>query len=186
MAYALQFENEEDRQLGSTTQESPNDQGMYAILFPWFAQTIAVFIYYIISRYLTVLPYTAIVFLFGVVYGAVLNPSLTENKEANAIAYSAAIWLNIDGLVILLVFLPGLIFNDSYTINVHLFFQCEDVCNAMSRHCNILSDINLCICLSLLFSVLVSMVRSILATDYFCVSNGKAKITKVGWLVPND
>lgn len=111
----------------NVTQELPNDQAMYAILFPWFAQTISVFIYYIISRYLKVLPYTAIVFLFGVVIGAVTKPTLTANREANALTYSAAIWLNMDGLVILLVFLPGLIFNDTFTINVHLFFQCKDV-----------------------------------------------------------
>ena len=127
---ALQFEDGEDSQLESTTQESPSDQGIYAILFPWFAQTIAVFIYYIISRYLTFLPYTAIVFLFGVVIGAVLNPSVVADRGQNALAYSASIWLNIDGLVILLVFLPGLIFNDAYTINVHLLFQCKDGCDA--------------------------------------------------------
>ena len=132
---ALQFEDGEDRQLESTTQESPSDQGIYAILFPWFAQTIAVFIYYILSRYLTFLPYTAIVFLFGVVIGAVLNPSVVADRGQNALAYSASIWLNIDGLVILLVFLPGLIFNDAYTINVHLLFQCKDVCDVILWYC---------------------------------------------------
>ncbi|KAL7531439.1 hypothetical protein ACHAXR_004044 [Thalassiosira sp. AJA248-18] len=46
----------------------------------------------------------------------------TNNNE-NAVAYSTSIWLGINGQVILLVFLPGLIFHDSFTINVHLFFQ---------------------------------------------------------------
>ncbi|KAL3781604.1 hypothetical protein ACHAW5_010534 [Stephanodiscus triporus] len=122
-AQELDFEGGEVANPGNATQGLPNDQAMYAILFPWFAQTISVFIYYTLSRYLKVLPYTAIVFLFGVVIGAVTKPTLSANREANALTYSAAIWLDMDGLVILLVFLPGLIFNDTFTINVHLFFQ---------------------------------------------------------------
>ena len=90
----------------------------YAILFPFLTQTIAIFIYYIISRYLKVLPYTAIVFLLGTIIGYA-----TDNQQDNAVAYSTSIWLGINGQVILLVFLPGLIFHDSFTINVHLFFQ---------------------------------------------------------------
>lgn len=90
----------------------------YAILYPWFTQTIAILIYYVLSRYLQFLPYTAIVFLLGFVlgYGTTQNPH-------NAIGQSALLWLGINGQVILLVFLPGLIFLDSFTINVHLFFQ---------------------------------------------------------------
>eukprot|EP00580_Thalassiosira_gravida_P014083 CAMPEP_0201682116 /NCGR_PEP_ID=MMETSP0494-20130426/51456_1 /ASSEMBLY_ACC=CAM_ASM_000839 /TAXON_ID=420259 /ORGANISM="Thalassiosira gravida, Strain GMp14c1" /LENGTH=1055 /DNA_ID=CAMNT_0048165873 /DNA_START=148 /DNA_END=3316 /DNA_ORIENTATION=- len=91
---------------------------VYAVLFPWFTQTLAIFIYYIISRYLKILPYTAIVFILGTSIGYFSN-----NQQENAIAYSTSIWLGINGQVILLVFLPGLIFHDSITINVHLFFQ---------------------------------------------------------------
>ena len=101
-------------------EEEELDNPVYAILFPWFTQTIAIIIYYVLSRYLKVLPYTAIVFLLGTVLGYVTN-----NREDNAIAHSASIWLGINGQVILLVFLPGLIFHDSFTINVHLFFQGE-------------------------------------------------------------
>lgn len=41
----------------------------------------------------------------------------------NAIAQSATTWVGIDGEVILLVFLPGLLFLDSYNIDVHLFVK---------------------------------------------------------------
>ena len=93
-------------------------ESTYAVLYPWFCQTIAIVIYYILSRYLTFLPYTAIVFIlgFGIGYG-------TTNDPSSALGKSALLWLNIDGSVILLVFLPGLIFLDAATINVHLFFQ---------------------------------------------------------------
>jgi hypothetical protein len=164
---AQQFEEGEYPLPQNGTQTSPNDQAMYAMLFPWFAQTITVFIYYAISRYLKVLPYTAIVFLFGVIIGVLTKPTLVANREYNAISYSTAIWLKIDGLVILLVFLPGLIFNDSYTINVHMFFQCKGDCNPLYA-------IDLYICSFLTF-FLISSMSSILAIDYFCVSNGKAK-----------
>lgn len=94
------------------------DDPVYAVLFPWFTQTIAIFIYYVITRYLKILPYTASVFILGTCIGY-----FTSSWHENAIAYSASIWLGINGQVILLVFLPGLIFHDSFTINVHLFFQ---------------------------------------------------------------
>ena len=75
-------------------------------------------IYYVVTRYLHSLPYTALVFILGTIIGY-----FTTGNGGDAISDSAAIWLNIDGQLILLVFLPGLIFLDSYTINVHLFFQ---------------------------------------------------------------
>ncbi|KAL7519475.1 hypothetical protein ACHAWX_004231 [Stephanocyclus meneghinianus] len=104
---------------GSVFSYTANELAPYAILFPWFVQIIAVFIYYVITRYLQSLPYTALVFLLGFTIGYA-----TTGYGDNAISDSAALWLTINGQVILLVFLPGLIFLDSYTINVHLFFQC--------------------------------------------------------------
>ena len=100
--------------------DDENNNPVFAILFPFFTQTLAIIIYYLISRYIKVLPYTALVFLLGTIIGYVTN-----NNQENDLAKSVNIWLGINGQVILLVFLPGLIFNDSFTINVHLFFQGE-------------------------------------------------------------
>lgn len=111
-------ENEEVQILTEEEEEYQTTESIYAVLFPFFTQTMAIFIYYILSRYIKVLPYTAIVFLLGTAIGY-----FTKDYHDNAIAYSASIWLGINGQVILLVFLPGLIFHDSFTINVHLFFQ---------------------------------------------------------------
>ena len=102
----------------TTTNEDDYIHPVYALLYPWFTQTIAILIYYILSRYLQFLPYTAIVFLLGMTLGY-----LTTAHSENAIGKSATLWLGINGQVILLVFLPGLIFLDAITINVHLFFQ---------------------------------------------------------------
>ena len=129
------FDNEQDTTVDSTpltlsSEENElyyddideNNNPVYAILFPFFTQILAIIIYYLISRYIKILPYTALVFLLGTIIGYVTN-----NNQENDLAKSVNIWLGINGQVILLVFLPGLIFNDSFTINVHLFFQGECV-----------------------------------------------------------
>eukprot|EP00804_Cyclotella_cryptica_P020988 CCRYP_009307-RB/>CCRYP_009307-RB protein AED:0.30 eAED:0.30 QI:298/0.75/0.8/1/0.75/0.6/5/0/529 len=103
---------------GSSFVDAPEDLSPYAILFPWFVQILAVFIYYVTTRYFRALPYTALVFILGMVVGY-----FTTGYGVNAISDSASLWLKINGQVILLIFLPGLIFLDSFTINVHLFFQ---------------------------------------------------------------
>ena len=41
----------------------------YAILYPSFTQTIAVLLYFVLSRYLPFLPYSAIVYIFGFMLG---------------------------------------------------------------------------------------------------------------------
>ena len=68
-------------------------------------------------RYLHAIPYTAIMFLIGAFIG------MTVRRLDNAIAQSALTWVGIEGEVILLVFLPGLLFLDSYNIDVHLFIS---------------------------------------------------------------
>ena len=102
----------------TTTNDDDYINPVYAVLYPWFTQTLAILIYYILSRYLQFLPYTAVVFLLGVTLGY-----LTSGHSSDAVGKSAILWLGINGQVILLVFLPGLIFLDAITINVHLFFQ---------------------------------------------------------------
>ena len=98
-----------------------NDQSaIYALLFPWLVQTCSIFIYYLITRHFKILPYTAIVFIYGMILGFFTESLPTTT---NPIAYSSKVWLGIDGYVVLLIFLPGLIYNDAHTINVHLFFQ---------------------------------------------------------------
>ena len=79
----------------------------------------AIFIYYALSRYLTFIPYTAVVFLVGVGIGY----NAEYYQQQNAILVSSLNWISMNGEVILLIFLPGLIFLDAVTINVHLFFQ---------------------------------------------------------------
>ncbi|KAL7532691.1 hypothetical protein ACHAXR_004787, partial [Thalassiosira sp. AJA248-18] len=90
--------------------------GVYAILFPWFAEIVGVFAYYFLSRYAHSIPYTAVMFLIGAFIGISV-----QRVDVNGITKSATVWLGIEGEVILLVFLPGLLFLDSYNIDVYLF-----------------------------------------------------------------
>ena len=84
-----------------------------------FAEIIGVFVYYVLSRYAHALPYTAIMFIIGFFIGF----SLQRIDQSNAVTTSASVWIGIEGEVILLVFLPGLLYLDSYNIEIHLFLQ---------------------------------------------------------------
>ena len=96
---------------------SEEKREVYAILFPWFAEIIGVFVYFFLSRFAHAIPYTAAMFIVGALIGVSV-----QLGNRNAITFSAETWIGIEGEVILLVFLPGLLYLDSYNIDVHLFF----------------------------------------------------------------
>ena len=76
------------------------------VLFPWFAEIIGVLTFFLLARYCHHLPFTAVMFLIGTLMGiAVTN----RGYAANELATSIVQWTNIDGHVLLLVFLPGLV-----------------------------------------------------------------------------
>jgi len=89
----------------------------HAVLFPSFCLTIGIVVYYCLSRYLQALPYTAVMFLIGTFMG--IGAALIETDHQ--LHESLQLWVQIDSEVLLLVFLPGLIFKDSIGLNVHLF-----------------------------------------------------------------
>lgn len=94
-----------------------------AVFFPWFAEIIGVFGYYVVSRYAHQVPYTALMFVVGACIGWSVKIYDDNDFHTNDIVESAGTWLNINGHVILLVFLPGLLYLDSFNIDVHLFTQ---------------------------------------------------------------
>jgi NhaP-type Na+/H+ or K+/H+ antiporter len=53
--------------------------------------------------------------------GAIMGYITTQSQDDNAIMTSTRMWLGINGEIIILAFLPGLLFLDSYNINVYLF-----------------------------------------------------------------
>ncbi|CAJ1969546.1 unnamed protein product [Cylindrotheca closterium] len=91
----------------------------YAVLFPSFTVTLGVFVFYILSRYAKALPYTAVMFLLGTIMGIVVE--IGDFKDH--IDQGIRLWIGINGEVLLLVFLPGLLFKDAMSQNVHHFFR---------------------------------------------------------------
>mmetsp|Transcript_1029 Transcript_1029/g.2024 ORF Transcript_1029/g.2024 Transcript_1029/m.2024 type:complete len:1026 (+) Transcript_1029:83-3160(+) len=89
----------------------------HAVLFPWMAELLGVLCMFVITRFAEGVPYTAALFVLGTVAGALT--SLLEGHDV--FTESVNIWLGIDSEVLLLVFLPGLIFGDALFANFHLF-----------------------------------------------------------------
>ena len=88
-----------------------------AIIFPWFAEALGIVIFYLTTRYVLVLPYTGIMFILGMFMGV----GATRLGLEDHLTQSLMQWSNINYEVLLLVFLPGLVFNDSFGLDVHLF-----------------------------------------------------------------
>ena len=95
----------------------------HSVLFASFTLTLGVVVYYILSRYLHWLPYTAIMFLVGVIMGLIASSEvlLFEGRKNFYINNTIVMWQGIDSEVLLLVFLPGLIFKDALAQNPYLF-----------------------------------------------------------------
>ena len=102
---------------GDESTEEAEDNPAYAVLFPSFSLTIGVIIYYVLTRYARVLPYTGVMFLVGVLIGLANELGDFDSHISKTVSQ----WININGEVLLLTFLPGLIFKDAMGQNVHLF-----------------------------------------------------------------
>jgi NhaP-type Na+/H+ or K+/H+ antiporter len=97
---------------------SGNDANV-VVLFPWLACIIGCLVYYITSRLKMKIPYTSIMFIVGTIMGFFAQEGI--GGVNNVVTKSTSMWTRIDGELLLLVFLPGLLFLDSYNINVYLF-----------------------------------------------------------------
>jgi NhaP-type Na+/H+ or K+/H+ antiporter len=96
-----------------------------AILFPWFAQAMGIITFFILSRYAPWLPYTGVLFLLGTIAG-IGTVSLTNDHDL-AVSMNS-FWIPINSEVLLLVFLPGLVFKDSASLSIHLFQKSVGQC----------------------------------------------------------
>jgi NhaP-type Na+/H+ or K+/H+ antiporter len=101
----------------STGDDETEVENHYAILFPSFTLTMGVFTFWFLSRYAQSLPYTGVLFLIGTIMG-IGEEALNNSTHLND---TLSLWVGINSEVLLLVFLPGLIYKDSFTLDVHLF-----------------------------------------------------------------
>ena len=91
----------------------------YAMLFPWFVTALGVIIFFVLTRYIHKLPYTAVLFLIGTFMGM----GVARTVSYDQLTKSTLMWENINGELLLVAFLPGLLFKDAYCLNVHLFYK---------------------------------------------------------------
>jgi NhaP-type Na+/H+ or K+/H+ antiporter len=102
----------EDEHLDEEAPEPAN-----AVLFPAWSLTLGVVAFYVLSRYARALPYTAVMFLLGTLMGITVELGDFHDHIGDSIR----LWTGINSEVLLLVFLPGLLFRDAMSQNVHLF-----------------------------------------------------------------
>ena len=94
----------------------------YAVLYPSLILVFGTLIYLGLTRWIAFLPYTACMFLLGTIMGLAVSATEAANpSNQNHIHQTVLLWQGINSEVLLLVFLPGLIFKDSLGQNVHLF-----------------------------------------------------------------
>eukprot|EP00546_Thalassionema_frauenfeldii_P000701 CAMPEP_0178938992 /NCGR_PEP_ID=MMETSP0786-20121207/26636_1 /TAXON_ID=186022 /ORGANISM="Thalassionema frauenfeldii, Strain CCMP 1798" /LENGTH=861 /DNA_ID=CAMNT_0020617767 /DNA_START=145 /DNA_END=2730 /DNA_ORIENTATION=- len=109
------------------SEENPSEEleeeheAHYAILYPWFVQALGIFVFYLSTRLAKLIPfpYTAIMFLLGTLMG--IGYEVSGDVKEDQLSISIGMWENINSEVLLLTFLPGLIFYDAFSLNVHLF-----------------------------------------------------------------
>eukprot|EP00512_Aurantiochytrium_limacinum_P013562 CAMPEP_0171566434 /NCGR_PEP_ID=MMETSP0961-20121227/563_1 /TAXON_ID=87120 /ORGANISM="Aurantiochytrium limacinum, Strain ATCCMYA-1381" /LENGTH=924 /DNA_ID=CAMNT_0012120165 /DNA_START=307 /DNA_END=3082 /DNA_ORIENTATION=- len=88
-----------------------------AVLFPFFVIIIGITVSYVLSRFAPMVPYTAVMYVIGTVMGVVSS----ETSGSNVLKESITLWSEIDPELLLLTFLPALIFGDALQVNWHLF-----------------------------------------------------------------
>ncbi|KAL7551735.1 hypothetical protein ACHAWF_014918 [Thalassiosira exigua] len=93
-------------------------QPWWAILFPWFNVAVGIVVYFLLTRYLPMVPYMAILFIVGTLMGIGISDKFFINSDQ--LTSSIRMWSNINSEVLLLVFLPGLLFKDAFGLDVYL------------------------------------------------------------------
>ena len=107
--------SEETTGVQNEHEEEHESEPAMAVLFPWFTEALGLTVFFILTRYLTVIPYTAVMFLLGTTIGI----AELRLDNFNQLTQSVSQWAFVNSEVLLLVFLPGLIFRDAFTIGTY-------------------------------------------------------------------
>ena len=97
-----------------------------AVLFPFVFLALGALTMYLTSRYAPDVPYTVIMLCEGFLVD--WWASLSNSCPLNAMQDSLYQWSHIDGNLLLLVFLPALLFGDSISMNAYQFFRAKWQC----------------------------------------------------------
>ena len=97
-----------------------------AVLFPFCFLALGALTMYLTSRYAPDVPYTVIMLCEGFLVD--WWASLSNSCPLNAMQDSLYQWSHIDGNLLLLVFLPALLFGDAMSMNAYQFFRAKWQC----------------------------------------------------------
>eukprot|EP00751_Fragilariopsis_kerguelensis_P013746 CAMPEP_0170772896 /NCGR_PEP_ID=MMETSP0733-20121128/9063_1 /TAXON_ID=186038 /ORGANISM="Fragilariopsis kerguelensis, Strain L26-C5" /LENGTH=254 /DNA_ID=CAMNT_0011115205 /DNA_START=124 /DNA_END=885 /DNA_ORIENTATION=+ len=111
------------------------------ILFPWFVQLVGCITLFLLTKYNAPLPHEAVMFLLGALWGGTVRMrrsvmflfgallgaySTNATDETHSLLYfpklhnSISEWINIDSELLLIVFLPGLLFKEAVELPINL------------------------------------------------------------------
>ena len=113
--------NEDDR--GWTDAGGCEHKAQNAVLFPFVVLALGALTMYLTSRYAPDVPYTVIMLVEGFLID--WWASLSNSCPLNAMQDSLYQWSHIDGNLLLLIFLPALLFGDAMSMNAYQFFRAK-------------------------------------------------------------
>lgn len=128
---SLEEENNDDEKEEAYIWNLTHSDPSSAVVFPWFVECIGVVCFFILKRFEIPLPYAAIMFVCGIImgFGAVYTVSQAADEETphqiDKLTVSIVQWSNIDSGVLLLVFLPGLLFRDAIEVGFKNESKCQ-------------------------------------------------------------
>jgi NhaP-type Na+/H+ or K+/H+ antiporter len=96
------------------------EEPQHALVYPWVVQLVGVMVFFGLHHTECRVPFAAVMFIVGLLMGVAafrLDAPLTQFHN------SIRMWSDIDSQVLLLVFLPGLIFRDAMDIDIPTFQQ---------------------------------------------------------------
>ena len=91
---------------------SHEEHSVYAVVYPWVVQAVGIVVYFILTRYVHVIPYTAVMFILGIFMGM----GASQSHSTDILSQSIRMWVSIDSETLFTVFLPGLLFKDALEI----------------------------------------------------------------------
>jgi NhaP-type Na+/H+ or K+/H+ antiporter len=101
----------------SATDDKEASSSYNSLCFMFIALLFGAFITYILSRLKSDLPYTVVVFLFGIL----VSFCIQFVSDSDTLKRSIDMWDHIDPHLILYVFLPALLFGEAMRLNPHQF-----------------------------------------------------------------
>jgi hypothetical protein len=105
--------NETDYVIPINASATPSDY----VLFPWLVQLIGCCSLFLLTRFNVPIPYAAVMFIWGAIMGTVSTNLSLDNSLHDSITE----WINFDSELLLMVFLPGLLFKEAVEVPINLF-----------------------------------------------------------------